>query len=214
MKKTSISPCTPLRDASRPIHIERDIHQSMRDRKAGSGGRKAAGEGTRAGDLRVSRGGVQSSPGLRTGGAKEPLEARRKTRGDGPVARSPYLGRRPQPTRGSRGPGFPGPAGRSGPRETAAWIGPGFSGRPGNSALGWFGAGRPEGGSLHGGRGSADFLREAGCRARKGSCGWRTGRCEAAWLTPRGGSAAEPSGIDRGPFGAAAGSRPGRWLSL
>jgi hypothetical protein len=36
---------------------------------------------------------------------------------------------------------------------------------------------------------------------RKVSRNWRTGRCEAGGLTPGGGSAAEPSGIDRGPSG-------------
>jgi hypothetical protein len=100
-------------------------------------------------------------------------------------------------------------------------------GRPwrgaGQGSLGNQGA-RHSGGSVQEGRRADPFTGVAAHRnsfgksdvgTRKGSCKWRTGRCETGGLTPGGGSAAEPSGIDRGPlWGAEAGSRPSLRLSL
>ena len=131
----------------------------------------------------------------------EPLEAGRKTRGRGPILWSPFLGWRPQPTRGLRGPGNRGR--RVVPDCGRPWRG------AGQGSLGDQGV-RHLGGSAREGRRADPFTGVAAHRCsfgrpdagtRKGSCRWRTGRCEAGGLTPGGGSAAEPSGIDRGSLG-------------
>jgi len=85
-------------------------------------------------------------------------------------------------------------------RETAAWCGPGVSGKPGT---------RHSGGSAQEGHGTDPFgiaVHESSfgrpdAANRKVQRRWRTGRWEAGGLTPGGLSAAEPSGIDRGPLG-------------
>lgn len=188
-------------EASRPIHIERDIHQSMRIGKPDPEAERPKGRAPEPGTCGspVKDSGASRPSGPRGNGAARCRSKDRRTRAD---PRSPNLGRRPQSTRGSRGPGnrvrqvVPG---RGRPRRGAGQDCLGLR-APRGSALGWFGTGRPEGGSLHGVLVRRCSHGKPAAGTRKGSCTWRTGRREAGGLTSAGGSAAEPSGIDRGPF--------------
>ena len=172
----------------------------MRDRKAGTGGLRADGEGTGARDLRVAGEGLSElrACGLRSkGSATGSLRAE----GCGTVTRSPprKVTTSPREARGVRATGR---ASRLKPGRPWCEEGRGSLGNRSASS---------SGGSARVGRRAcllwgrvprADPLSGSlTARSLGRSLEWRTGRLGGRRALLAGRLAAEPSGIDRGPFG-------------